>query len=328
MKLILLNYVMLCALVSTQAQNRTDEQGRKQGPWVKTYEDAQDVRYSGQFKDDKPYGRFKYYYKGGQLSSELRFSGNGSISRTRNFHDTGKLMAEGKYIDQQKDSTWVYFDRSGRKRSVENWNTGELNGLSETYYPNGKVAERIHWYNGTQVGEWKQFFEDGVLKAEATYENGEPEGTMKYYYPNGKPEISGQIHNGFRDGNWVYYNVDGSIQLQVLYQWGKVIKEKKENGVFKEYYNEDIPKSEYTYAKGMRNGPFKDFYDQGEWVIEERPEGPKGEPAESVRVLEGVQVQRSGKYVNDLLEGEVRYFHENGHSDKVEVYKEGVLQKK
>ena len=222
----------------------------------------------------------------------------------------------------------MYFDRSGRKRSVEEWRSGELNGLSETYYPNGKVAERTNWQDGTQIGEWKQFFEDGVLKAEADYQNGEPEGSMKYYYPNGKLEISGKIRNSFRDGNWIYYNEDGSIQLQVLYQWGKVIQEKKENGVFKEYYNEDIPKSEYTYAKGMRNGPFKEYYDQGEWVIEERPEGPKGEPAESVRVLKGVQIQRSGKYVNDLLKGEVRYFNENGHPDKVEVYEEGVLQKK
>ena len=98
--------------------------------------------------------------------------------------------------------------------------------------------------------------------------------------------------------------------------------------IFKEYYNEDIPKNEYTYAKGMKNGPFKEYYDQGEWVIEERPEGQKGEPVESVRILKGVQIQRSGKYVNDLLEGEVSYFRKNGHSDKIEMYKEGVLLKK
>ena len=38
--------------------NQKDAQGRKQGPWERTWADSEQLRYSGQFKDDKPTGTF------------------------------------------------------------------------------------------------------------------------------------------------------------------------------------------------------------------------------------------------------------------------------
>lgn len=317
----------LILAIGALAQNETDAQGRKQGPWVKTYEGTSDVRYTGQFKDDKPVGTFKYYHEGGQLSAEMRFA-QGGVSRCVNFHDNGQKMAEGKYVqEQQKDSIWNYYDRNGALRKVEQYQGGKLHGLTVAYYANGQEAQRIHWQRGVEEGEWQEFFEDGNPKIQGRYSNGEPEGENLYYYSNGKVEIRGQWRNGNRDGNWKYYNEDGSVQLQVLYADGQFVKEKKENGVFKEYFRNEKLKSEHTYSNGMRHGPFKEYYDSGEWVIEDRPEGPKGEPADKVRVLKGQQVMRSGNYKNDELHGEVKYFFDNGRLEKVEMYSEGTLQK-
>ncbi len=57
-----------------------------------------------------------------------------------------------------------------------------------------------------------------------------------------------------RDGTWFYFNKDGSLQLQALYAKGELVKEKKENGTFNEYYDDEQVKSEVTYKKGKARG--------------------------------------------------------------------------
>ena len=62
--------LMPCVL---DAQNKTDEKGRKQGKWSKAYPNGQ-VRYSGEFKDDKEVGTFSYYSKDGKLTPRIQES--------------------------------------------------------------------------------------------------------------------------------------------------------------------------------------------------------------------------------------------------------------
>ena len=59
--------LMPCVL---EAQNKTDEKGRKQGKWSKAYPNGQ-VKYSGEFKDDKEIGTFSYYSKNGKLTQTI-----------------------------------------------------------------------------------------------------------------------------------------------------------------------------------------------------------------------------------------------------------------
>ena len=51
--------------------NKTDASGRKQGVWKK-YEKGKLV-YEGQFKDNVPYGTFRYYHTNGKLKSTTDF---------------------------------------------------------------------------------------------------------------------------------------------------------------------------------------------------------------------------------------------------------------
>jgi antitoxin component YwqK of YwqJK toxin-antitoxin module len=150
---------------------------------------------------------------------------------------------------------------------------------------------------------------------------------MTFYFPSGKKEIDGQVVNGDRDGVWYYFNADGTIQLQVLYARGVMVKERKENGTFKEYYDDEQLKSEITYVKGKREGKFTEYYDNGQWLMKPVPADPNlGTPADVQRVLEGQTKKREGTYVNDLLEGEVKEYDEKGKLVKVTRYVGGVEQ--
>lgn len=304
--------------------NGTDAKGRKQGAWSKTWPNGK-TRYVGQFKDDKPLGTFKHYDEEGKLTTLQEHAGDGRISRARHFHDNGTLMATGKYVGQEKDSLWNYYGPDGKLRKVERFTAGQLTGEQVTYYPDGSVAEKENRKAGLLNGAHTSWFANGKLKSEATYQNGEAEGKMVFYYQDGKKEIEGNVVNGDRDGTWYYFNKDGSLQLQVLYEKGQLIKERKENGTFKEYYDDEQLMSEVTYKKGKREGPFAEYYNNGKWEARAlEPDPVLGTPGDLERVLKGQTKKKEGTYVNDLLEGEVKEYDEKGKVVKVTKYVGGV----
>jgi antitoxin component YwqK of YwqJK toxin-antitoxin module len=308
------------------APNSMDAQGRKQGAWSKTWPNGQ-LRYTGQFKDDRPVGEFKHFNDRGKIETVQQHAGDGIISRARHFYPDGSLMATGKYVRQQKDSTWNYYMADGQLKKVERYAAGHLHGEQVTYYPGGQMAEREQRVNGEMHGPSMSWFPDGKLKSEATYEKGEAEGRMVFYYPKGNREIEGNLVNGDRDGTWIYYNADGTIQLQILYARGQVVKERKENGTFREYYDDEQVQSEVIYKKGKREGKFTEYYGNGRWTMKPVPSDSEvSTPAEVERVLEGQTKKREGTYVNDLLEGEVKEYDENGKLLKVTRYVGGVEQ--
>ena len=252
-------------------------------------------------------------------------AGDGKVSRARHFHPNGSVMATGKYVGQLKDSTWNYYGADGKLRKVERFRSGKLHGEQTSYYAEGQLAEREERVDGLLHGPSKSWFPNGNPKSEATYVNGEPEGRMTFWFPDGKKEIEGMSVNGDRDGTWLYFNPDGTVQLQALYAQGTLVKEKKENGVFKEYYDDEQVMSEVIYKKGKREGRFTEYYDNGTWTMRPvTPDPELGGPADVERVLVGQAKKREGTYVNDLLDGEVKEYDEKGKLVKTTRYAAGV----
>ena len=317
--------VLLAAFIASNAQNATDAQGRKQGAWSKNWPNGQ-VRYKGQFKDDKPTGEFFHWDEDGLVTSKQVFAADGKNSRAQHYHPNGKLMAAGNYVGQAKDSLWNYFDEAGLLRKVERYRAGALHGDEVSYFPDGKEAERTSYQSNRKHGAWRQWYSDGTVKAEGNYVNGEPEGRMTWYYPSGKKEIEGSTVNGVKDGTWFYWNEDGSIQLQMVFAKGEMVKAKKENGVFKDYYEDEQLKEEMTWKSGQLHGPFTEWYNNGTWVDKPMTPTPEGVFAgEQQRELKGQTKKREGTYVNGQLHGAVKHYDEKGALVRTEQYTNGTL---
>ena len=305
--------------------NKKDAQGRKQGHWEKPWADSQQLRYQGQFKDDKPVGTFTYFSTGGKVESTVAHYATGGASHAMHFHPDGKLMAEGRYVGEQKDSIWNYYDATGALRSTERWKNGKFNGDQEAFFPNGKPAERCTWKDGKRNGPCQQFFDNGQVRTSTNYVNDEANGPSSVFSEDGKKEIEGQNVKGQRDGLWKHYNADGTLLMQMLYAKDKVVKEKKENGTFRTFYPDEQLMSEETWKLGKREGKFTEYHDNGRWTERPAKVGPDGaEKSETERVLEGQTKKREGTYKNDKLEGEVKEWDEKNKLVKTTMYKEGV----
>lgn len=219
---LLLIFSMLFITTLAFSQNVTDEQGRKQGLWVRKYPNG-NLMYEGTFVDDKPVGLFKRYNEDGILLSELRYSNKNDEAQAIFFYPDGIMAAEGTYMAQKKEGLWKFYSDSQPSYLVgEEYYTQDIrNGLSQKYYPDSTLAETVTWDNGNRTGEWLQYYPDGTVCLRAEYIAGKLEGLFSYYHPNGNLYYEGNYKDDFRTGDWMVFNYDGSLKQIIAYKEGK-----------------------------------------------------------------------------------------------------------
>lgn len=213
--LILAGVLLAFATAFAQDFNRTDAKGRRQGPWHDYYANGQ-LRYEGQFKNDKCKGVFKYYDEQGNLKATNEFDKSGEKALNKTYAANGRMIATGYYVNQKKEGVWKYFDAaSGQLRLVEDNENGKVHGWSRLYNPNnGSLAEETQYVNGLPEGQCHKFSDTGVLLMECQYRNGLLDGPTKSYYPSTALKEEGQFAKGEKVGMWKTYNEDGDVILE------------------------------------------------------------------------------------------------------------------
>lgn len=220
--------------VNTLAQtdttiNITDQQGLKQGHWIKKYPDKK-IMYDGIFKDNHPVGEFRRYYNDGALQSLLIFSDDGRDALATMYHPNGKISSKGKYIDQLKEGKWQFFSAiDGYLICEEYYSKNMKNGPSVKFYPDSTIAEKVNYVNDLKQGEWIQYYPNGNVCQKSNYKNGKATDEFKVWFDNGKVEITGQYKNDKKDGEWLIYNDNGSLKYKLHYKNGVSSDKKMES---------------------------------------------------------------------------------------------------
>jgi len=225
---ILLTLAFIAFSLVSFSQNKTDANGNKQGKWVKK-NDKGTVLYVGEFKNDKPIGKFVYYYPSGKASTVLNYQ-NESTAKCKMYHKSGNLMAVGRYVNQKKDSTWWYFNDYKQVLSQETYANGELDGYTLKYYAsnskNPQVLEQKLYADGKANGPWKQFYSNGDLKMEGFFKNGLQQGKCTWKNPGGTIDNIGYYKNGKKHGWWRQYDDEREIISEAYYWNGSELKGK------------------------------------------------------------------------------------------------------
>ena len=215
-----INVFILLLFISSQlfAQNNiTDEQGRKQGKWVK-YKDGI-IFYKGAFKDDYPIGEFNRYYPSGNEKMKSLFSDEGKRRFVEFYYDQwqNKLKAKGLFVEKKKDSVWLMYNKSGVMVTEETYDLGVAVGVWKLYDYKGNLVKETPYTKGVIDGIKKDFFENGNMTRSMTFSMDTLNGEAVIYYPSGSHRIKGTYRQGFQEGDWVYYSDDGTVMYTETY---------------------------------------------------------------------------------------------------------------
>lgn len=222
------------AQVSFAQVNKVDAKGLKQGLWHKNYPGTNIYMYEGNFKDDKPVGRFVYKYESGHIKAVIDHKPNSKLSIVKLYFENEEIMAEGRYWDQKKDSIWTNYNERGELVSVESYENDKLNGKKINYYLNDQleagtlnVLSVANFIDDVRDGAYKEFFPNGKLKISGIYVKGARTGEWLEYYNTGQLMSRSRYKSDLLHGWSFYYDKNGAELSKNLWKQGDKLEGKE-----------------------------------------------------------------------------------------------------
>ena len=191
---------------NAQKINLFDSLNKRTGIWKK-YHPNKRIRYTGQFKDGKELGVFKFY----DITTSIKpiliktFYENSDSLFVQFYRLNGNLKTEGVLNERKRVGLWKYFYKNGAVMSQENYKKGLRHGEQFVFYSNGKITEKSLFKNGLLDGISSKYSSKGILIEEVTYKKRKPNGLAKYFELNGNLKETGIYIDGKRVGKWEYY---------------------------------------------------------------------------------------------------------------------------
>ncbi|MCQ2326214.1 MAG: hypothetical protein MJZ71_01495 [Bacteroidales bacterium] len=209
--------IMLLSANVLNAQNKTDDKGRKQGHWVKTAKNGKKIS-EGNFKDDYPVDTFYYYDSKGKVAYKNFFTNQGKDSHTILLHTNGVVKAEGDYINKQKQGLWKYYNEKGKRVTEVIFLNNEKSGEEKVWDDDGKNVIQVTTYRkGKKEGAFfKSLYSDGYYTC--TYMNDKLNGEYKEYFPSKQLRVKGLYKEGMKQGDWFVYKSSNEVIQKLLYK--------------------------------------------------------------------------------------------------------------
>lgn len=110
---------------------------RKEGYWIKYFEDGTSVKLKGEFENNRPNGRYYKYYRNGKLKESGTFVSGVFVDSLKRYREDGFLEYE------------AFFNRDGKE-----------NGTVNYYYRSGKL-EYTYLATDGKISNGKRYNEDG-----------------------------------------------------------------------------------------------------------------------------------------------------------------------
>ncbi len=226
------------AFVSMGQLNQLDAKGKKQGDWGKLYEGSRVFEYKGQFVNDKPVGKFTYYYPSSKVKAIIQHDENSTRSTAFYYHENGSFMSYGIFRNQLKDSIWVNFGPSQRISNTETYKNGKLEGEKVIYYVPEELADKAqipavisNYKNDMLDGEYTEYFDGKNVKVKGAYYQNKKDGVWTHCHTSGKPMMVIRYDKGVKHG-WMFGYDESGKEIGKKYNYhgrhleGKALAEK------------------------------------------------------------------------------------------------------
>lgn len=186
-----------------------EKDGKKERVKEELFYDNGQLQYEGEFKKDKPFGKWKYYF------------------------EDGTLFAEGTFNDSQSYKNWKFYKKN--KERLHPNGVLEIHKFSENnepvsilfkegekqyeyqFYPNFLTHSEGVTINGNREGLWIFWFKNGNKQTEAWFVNDIQHGEQIVYYENGNIFYKGNFENGKRKGEWQFFDDQGDLHSTQIF---------------------------------------------------------------------------------------------------------------
>lgn len=326
------------------------KEGKPDGYW-KTYYENGILKAEGNRKNFLLDSIWKFYSDSGNIVQEINYS-EGRKNGKRISYFKNEISEENFINDIKNGYSYKYYSDKSVKFKV-NFIEGREEGTAREYAKDGSVITLIEYKKGYIIsseninrtreglkhGTWKEFYPNENLKIEENYSYGKKHGYFKEYYDDGNlKKITKYINDVLIEDAPELASYDVKTDY---YKNGKVkiVQSYKDNipeGIRREYSPEGEIVKSYIFRngiiigegivdeKGMKQGPWKEFYYTGELESEGNYTNGLKTGQWKFYYLSGNKEQQGVYNAKGKPEGVWKWFYESGNIRKEEVFKNGV----
>lgn len=272
---------------------------KKEGVYERYHENGE-VDVLGYYANNEKEGKWAEKYPNGNLKFEEVYKSDKRIDQTwTSYHENGEKKEEGEYQKARKNGPWKAWHENGQQKSGWEFRDGVITGKNIEFYANGNVKWEGYYREtltgsrrGKKDGEWIDYHENGQKLRKKTYVNGYPEGVVEEWYASGNKKFrSSFIAPGLKT------------------------KDSMLNGPTTEWFENGQVKSQGDYWKGVRDGEWKEFSEEGQIVLEAFYDRSKF-AGDVTKYYSTGEKKSTGTYLlgkKDLLTGEFTEWYKNGN---------------
>ncbi|MDY0103357.1 MAG: hypothetical protein RBS07_10485 [Lentimicrobium sp.] len=296
--------------------------GKPDGYW-KTFWENGELKSEGNRKNYELDSLWNFYDETGKVTLQINYlkGKKEGIRRTIRENET----VEENFSNDVKQGLTIYYYPGGEVMRTIPFENGLENGFAREFSPDGTVITMIEYRrgfvidreninrtdrNGLKQGKWKFFYVNGKVKIEGVYRDDKRNGYFKEYDEKGMlTEVSKYVNDVKQEAApelvkldiRTDYYPDGKVKTRASY------KGDTPEGVRREYSPTGEVTAAYIYKKGIiiaegivddegvRDGPWKEFYTDG-------------------------QLRAEGLYRNGNRIGKWRFYHPNGNLEQEGSY--------
>ncbi len=183
------------------------------------------VRWIGDFTDQKSNGSFKKFFYNGGLEADLAYQDGKIEGNYKVYFENGQLRWGGFYKEDKLEGETNEYYESGRLKRVAHYKNDEPDGSLKAYYESGVLMEDVLYREGKRLkadgqpfdGVDKTYFENGQTWEEWNTQNGLLQGISREYFPNGQINWETMYRNNKPHGVSKKYYPDGTLKSVVRY---------------------------------------------------------------------------------------------------------------
>ena len=177
----------------------------------KIYYPNGNIKYEGDYMNDKFEGKGILYYENGNKHYEGNFVNNKFEGKGIIYYENGDIGYEGDFENDKSEGKGIFYYENGIKGYEGDFVNNKFEGKGILYYENGDINYEGDFVNNKFEGKGILYYESGYINYEGDFDNNVFEGKGILYYENGNKHYEGDFVNDIFEGKGILYYENGDI---------------------------------------------------------------------------------------------------------------------